>query len=63
MQSEKGFVDVNNKHLNQEDLQSLLNFLVKNNKSLHKNIKAKAQKVKYTLSVSNDAKSIVVNLN
>ncbi|WP_257402391.1 hypothetical protein CLC19175_01566 [Campylobacter lari subsp. concheus] len=63
MQSEKGFVDENNKHLNQEDLQSLLNVLVKNNKSLHKNIKAKVQKAKYTLSVSNDAKSIVVNLN
>ncbi|WP_143297924.1 hypothetical protein [Campylobacter sp. P255] len=63
MQSEKGFVDANNKHLNQKDLQSLLEVIAKNNQSLHKNIKAKAQKAKYTLSVSEDAKSIVVNLN
>ncbi|EGK8036635.1 hypothetical protein IO385_000621 [Campylobacter lari] len=63
MQSEKGFVDANNKHLNQKDLQSLLETITKNNQSLHKNIKAKVQKAKYTLSVSKDAKSIVVNLN
>ncbi|ELF2321178.1 hypothetical protein RBO56_001628, partial [Campylobacter lari] len=63
MQSEKGFVDTNNKHLNQKDLQSLLETITKNNQSLHKNIKAKVQKAKYTLSVSKDAKSIVVNLN
>ncbi|EGK7515081.1 hypothetical protein IO387_001531, partial [Campylobacter lari] len=63
MQSEKGFVDANNKHLNQKDLQSLLETIIKNNQSLHKNIKAKVQKAKYTLSVSKDAKSIVVNLN
>ncbi|EAK0441356.1 hypothetical protein YZ19_03845 [Campylobacter lari] len=63
MQSEKGFVNANNKHLNQKDLQSLLETITKNNQSLHKNIKAKVQKTKYTLSVSKDAKSIVVNLN
>ncbi|MCV3407062.1 hypothetical protein L8T94_08005, partial [Campylobacter lari] len=63
MQSEKGFVDANNKQLNQKDLQSLLETITKNNQSLHKNIKAKVQKAKYTLSVSKDAKSIVVNLN
>ncbi|EAJ6152606.1 hypothetical protein CK565_04140 [Campylobacter lari] len=63
MQSEKGFVDANNKHLNQKDLQSLLETITKNNQSLHKNIKTKVQKAKYTLSVSKDAKSIVVNLN
>ncbi|EAK9955291.1 hypothetical protein A0Z27_08310 [Campylobacter lari] len=63
MQSEKGFVDANNKQLNQKDLQSLLETITKNNQSLHKNIKAKVQKAKYTLSVSKDGKSIVVNLN
>ncbi|EGK8062030.1 hypothetical protein IO410_001150, partial [Campylobacter lari] len=63
MQSEKGFVDENNKHLNQKDLQSLLETITKNNQSLHKNIKVKTQKAKYTLNVSKDAKSIVVNLN
>ncbi|WP_139471213.1 hypothetical protein [Campylobacter armoricus] len=63
MQSEKGFVDENNKHLNQKDLQSLLDIITKNHQSLHKNIKTKVQKAKYTLSVSKDAKSIVVNLN
>ncbi|EGK7562709.1 hypothetical protein IO476_001784, partial [Campylobacter coli] len=63
MQSEKGFVDENNQQLNQKDLQDLLEIIAKNNQSLHKNIKAKVQKIQYTLSVSNDAKSIVVNLN
>ncbi|QKF58100.1 hypothetical protein [Campylobacter ornithocola] len=63
MQSEKGFINEDNKQLDQKDLQSLLDIITKNNQSLHKNIKAKVQKAKYTLSASKDAKSIVVNLN
>lgn len=63
MQSEKGFVDENNKHLDQKDLQSLLEDIARNNQSLHPNIKTKTQKAKYTLSVSKDAKSIVAHLN
>ncbi|AJC92270.1 hypothetical protein CSUB8523_1841 [Campylobacter subantarcticus LMG 24377] len=63
MQSEKGFVNANNKRLNQQDLQQLLNTISKNNYKLHQNIKAKTQKANCTLSVSKDAKSIYVNLN
>ncbi|AJC86907.1 hypothetical protein [Campylobacter sp. RM16704] len=63
MQSEKGFVDENNKHLDKKDLQKLLNQIHKNQKALDKNIKEKVQRATYTLSISDDAKSIIVNLN
>lgn len=63
MQSEKGFVDENDKSLDKKDLQKLLNQIHKNQKALDKNIKEKVQRAIYTLSISDDAKSIVVNLN
>ncbi|WP_229238846.1 hypothetical protein, partial [Campylobacter volucris] len=62
MHSETGFLDENNKLLNQKDLQNLLQTIADNHHGLNKNIKTKTQKVKYTLSASKDAKSIVVNL-
>lgn len=63
MHSEKGFVDENGKNLSKKDMQNLLNVVAKNNQNLHKNINAKLQKANYTLSLSEDEKSIVVNLN
>lgn len=62
MHSETGFLDENNKLLNQKDLQNLLQTIADNHHGLNKNIKTKTQKVKYILSASKDAKSIVVNL-